>query len=182
MNRFALRKRGGQILSWTLGLLFFFFSLPWLGYEFRLHLFASFGLACLLVAGASAFRYFGFTSTLSDKAIENIKMSAVAVGITLALLYFTHWQFVRDRIGQVFIDGYSGDYYGDVDDYGRPYLNSDVYTAHWYARVGLWAFEWIYLLACIALPIILNAIFRGLEEKRRLQNFGAGCEAYRPSA
>ena len=126
----------------AVGLLWLGHEARWLGREFRSHLFVSFGLGLFLVVAAAAFRYFGLAIVLSDREIAETKKGALAWGIALACLYLSNYGFVRNKVEEAYYE--------------------------WLAGFGLWVFEWLYILARIALPFVVNVMFCAVEEQRRI--------------
>ena len=92
---------------------------------------------------------------LSALSISSLKMTrALLVGIVISLSFisFADYDRIRDSVGERLVDGYVATYSDDTDDYGRPTRSADVSTSHWYSKLGLWVFEWIFLGACVLLP------------------------------
>lgn len=90
-------------------------------------------------------------SIFALRVTRNVLFAAAAL-ISVSLIF--HYGKIRDTIGHQYIDGYYTTTYIDVTDAGQQIMRSDPHTAHWYSRVGLWLFEWVFMAACICIPVL----------------------------
>ena len=88
----------------------------------------------------------------SISALTMIRTILVACTVSISFLFFGHFDQIRDRIGQDYVEGYAVEYTPGFDDVGRPVRGVSVTTDHWYSQVGVWFFGASYFAACIGLP------------------------------
>lgn len=100
------------------------------------------------------FRCSKYKDSLSKKFSKWIRTISVSLAIGISFCIFVHFDKIRDEIGHEYIKGYDSEYYPDADDYGRPAQGVRVYTSHWFGKFILWLFEWLYIILCIAIPIV----------------------------
>ena len=93
-------------------------------------------------------------SAFSISSLKVVRSFLIVAVVSLSFVAFANYNHIRDSAGQRFVDGYRVAYYEDTDDVGRPVRAASVSTSHWYARFGLWLFEWAFLGTCVALPSI----------------------------
>jgi hypothetical protein len=161
--------RGFVIFVYALAALAaFFIVLPGLGDEFRSHLKGSLALAILLLTAAVVCSQTDALAGWPENAVKVIRFFVCGLAVGLSVFFFADWHFVRDKVGYACVNGYSVSYYEDETDYGQRFTNADVRTPHWYSRVALWAFEWVYVLLCLAFPTFVILLFHSLELERRL--------------
>lgn len=91
---------------------------------------------------------------LSSSVASKFRAICLGLSILISFCFFANFNLVRDRVGHMFVEGYSSYYYPDVDEYGREDQAVDVSTAHWYSRFLLWLGEWGYLAFCVLMPYL----------------------------
>lgn len=93
-------------------------------------------------------------SSVSVSGLKTLRNALMSVSVVISFASFAHFEQIRDAVGHAVVEGYYVTYYEDTDDSSRPYRGSELHTAHWYSRAGLWLFEWLFLGACVGLPSI----------------------------
>jgi hypothetical protein len=99
----------------------------------------------------------------NPSAAKSLNVAFVALSVLLSFAGLADYGQVRDSIGEHYVSGYMA-LRGEVEsgDDGRPYTPTDVYTDHWYSKFALWLLEWLFLGACVGLPILTHkAVRRG---------------------
>ena len=112
-----------------------------------------------------------FRNWFSPSFASKVRTTCLVVSILISFCFFANFNLVRDRVGHMFVEGYSSYYYPDVDEDGRECQSVDVSTAHWYSRFLLWLGEWGYLAFCVLIPyltwkigsLVVNSFEKNLE-------------------
>jgi len=76
----------------------------------------------------------------------------------LAFLFFAHHDYLRNKFGYKFIDGYEVSYYEDYDEYGREYTASEARASSLLGNIFLYIAQWIIIGICILMPLITYKI------------------------
>jgi hypothetical protein len=87
-------------------------------------------------------------------ALKVFRGILLTVVVLISVASFSHYDRIRDAIGERYVEGYRVLLYEDTDDYGRPVRTGVVQTAHWYSKLALWLVEWLIVVACLALPFL----------------------------
>ena len=104
--------------------------------------------------GITFFSKSNYCTTISQKKAEWIRTISFSIVICISFLMFTHWDVIRDYIGDNNIKGYYSEYYPCPDDFGRSAYGVDVFTSHWIGNFILFLFELVFLFILFAIPII----------------------------
>jgi hypothetical protein len=104
---------------------------------------------------------------LGQSALQRTRLLLTVPVVAISLFCFSDYNHIRDVVGHRYVSGYEVSYEEDTDEFGRPYMASRVATTNWYSGVGLWAFGWLFVLACLLLPgITWEAATRALTRRR----------------
>jgi len=112
-----------------------------------------------------------FRNWFSPSVASKVRTTCLVVSILISFCFFANFNLVRDRVGHMFVEGYSSYYYPDVDEDVRECQSVDVSTTHWYSRFLLWLGEWGYLAFCVLIPyltwkigsLVVNSFEKNLE-------------------
>jgi len=136
------------------------------GVLFRSHL----AIFMFLVAFIPALSFWigsnDFLQTTPPANIRILQYVMLWIAIALSFGAFANYSLIRDFIGHKYVYGFEVRYFEDADELGRPIEASDFHTATWLGHFALWLFEWVFLLACVASPVLTWAGFKRLIRKR----------------
>ena len=124
----------------------FFIFLPWVcGWAFRLSVFAFLllWLCCPILAGVLC-RY--------PKRPEHIRNALLVVAVVLSMLFFAHYDYLRDTYGPRWVEGYDVAYHPDVDEWGRPWMEAYTSADSWTGSAALWLSGVITMGLCFGIP------------------------------
>ena len=107
-----------------------------------------------------------WSQELTDGSFTFYRRAFLGASCILSFAAFLLFDPVRDELGYRYIDGFSVNYYPDVDEFGRTTGGSSISTATFLGRAALWAFEWLYFITCLLAPLITSVAFSRMGEKR----------------
>jgi len=83
----------------------------------------------------------------------------VFIAIAISFLFFVHYDFIRDRLGHRYLDGYEVQYeYDEVDDFGRVYQSSHASAHGFLAKAAIYLSTWGMIGLCVGIPVATSFI------------------------
>lgn len=67
----------------------------------------------------------------------------MVIAAAMSILFFSHYDHLRDKLADRYLDGYSVYYYEDSHDYGRSYFAADASTKSFSGKVILYLSQWV---------------------------------------
>ena len=170
-------KRKREIPGWVwfvIIILIFFVVLPFIGSVFRrvplVFFFLWIGCPCL----AWGLRSTSLDESLTSRGYSNARGILVGIAVAMSILFFAHYDHLRDELADRYLDGYSVYYYKDTDEYGRPHRAADASANSFSGKVILYLSQWVMIGMYIGIPVltwkIASASIQSYERRKRKSN------------
>jgi len=98
----------------------------------------------------------------------------VGIAVAMSILFIAHYDYLRDKLGERYLAGYSVYYYEDIDEYGRLCRAADASANSFSGKVILYFSQWVMIGMCIGIPALTwkfaSASIQSYERRKRESN------------
>jgi len=155
--RFKIMKHKREIPGWgwfIIVVIVFFVVLPFIESVFMRVPLAFFflwiGCPCL----AWSLRCASLCESLTSRGYSNAQGILVCIAVAISILFFAHYDHLRDELAGRHLDGYSVHYYEDIDEYGRRWHAAGASANSFSGKVILYLSQWVMVGMSIGMPVL----------------------------
>ncbi len=91
---------------------------------------------------------------VSKKLLDKVRTVLMALVVSISFMFFAHLDFIINKIGSKYVEGYSVYYSEDVDDYGRSQSVPNYSAGNWTGKLIIQVIGGAILVLCIGIPVV----------------------------
>lgn len=105
---------------------------------------------------------------LSVSALGRIRQVLLWIAVALSVLCVTQFVYIRDRVGNDFVEGYVTNPIQDTDESGHTAFSVSFWAPSWISRSCIWLLEGAIFVAGPAVPFFVWSVLTRAVDRRKL--------------